>query len=262
MERKNNIMELTEKQEMFCQHYAVNRNASQAVREAGYAEKYAHTQGYKFLVGKTDLSKKIINRIKEIENQNSDKVKDVGFNIADEYVYQYEECKKNGHSNSALKALEKIEKYKTNESEKIKFLKEQNKLNGETILNLVKENEELKSMKGLDVKKGWLYIVSREGLIKIGKTINLKKRMQQYKSHSIGLSFNFLKAYVVDDYHNMEREMIKVFNLTGATAKKESEWYTLEKENALNLFESTIKIIHNKNIQNSLGELDGIINGK
>ena len=245
---------LSTKQETFCQHYAVSHNATQAAREAGYAQKYANTQGYRLL-----KISEIMNRIKNIEDKN--KNKNINFSIVDEYIYQYEACKRNGHSNSALKALEKIEKFKTSESERIKSLIENNKLYEQQIINLQKENIDFKSMKGLDVKKGWLYIISREGLIKIGKTTNLKKRIQSHKSQSIGLLFKFLNAYVVDDFHNMESELIKIFNNTGTSATKESEWYKLEEKKALNLFEESIKIIHNKNINNSLGELHGIING-
>jgi|TARA_R110001583_G_scaffold23751_6_gene87326 phage terminase small subunit len=256
MEKGNNIMELNERQQLFCQHYAVKGNATQAAIAAGYADTSgaAKNQGYRLLNGKTQRSLTVLNQIKNIQQEN--RIDVVDFNIVDEYIYQYESCKKNGHSNSALKALEKIEKYKTNESEKIKFLKENNTLYEQQVIDLREENEDLRRIKGLDTKKGWLYIVSREGLIKIGKTINLKQRMQQYKAQSVGLSFNFLKAYVVDDYHSMEREMIKAFNLTGAAAKRESEWYTLEKENALHLFESTIKTIQKRNIQDNLGGLE------
>jgi hypothetical protein len=255
MERKNNIMELNEKQEMFCQHYAVSRNAAQAAKEAGYTERSAYNQGYRLL-----KLLEVRNRIQNIEDKNKDENKSINFSIVDEYIYQ--SCKRNGHANSALKALEKIEKFKTTESEKIKYLIEHNKLYEQQIIDLEKENEDLKSIKGIDSKKGWLYIVSREGLIKIGKTTDLKNRMRQYKTQSVGLSFKFLNAYVVDDFHNMENELIEVFNKTGTSAKKQSEWYQLEKENALHLFESTIKIIHNKNIQNSLGGFHGIITRK
>jgi predicted GIY-YIG superfamily endonuclease len=246
---------LKEKQEIFCQHYAVSHNAAQSAREAGYSQKSAYNQGYRLL-----KISEVMNRIKNIEDKN--KNKSINFSIVDEYIYQYEACKRNGHSNSALKALEKIEKFKTTESERIKFLIENNKLYEQQIIDLQKENVDLKSTKGLDIKKGWLYIISREGLIKIGKTTNLKNRIQSHKAQSVGLLFKFLNAYVVDDFHNMERELIKIFNNTGTSITKESEWYQLEETKALNLFEESIKIIHTKNVNNILGELNGIINGK
>ena len=52
-------MALNEKQEKFCQAYVLRHNAADAARIAGYAEKYAHTQGYKFLKGDTPLSAEI-----------------------------------------------------------------------------------------------------------------------------------------------------------------------------------------------------------
>ena len=60
----------------------------------------------------------------------------------------------------------------------------------------------------------------------------------------------------------MERELIKIFNNTGTSVTKESEWYQLEETKALNLFKESIKIIHTKNLNNILGELKGVINGK
>ena len=242
---------LNTKQEAFCQHYAVSHNATQAAREAGYSQNSANTQGYRLL-----KISEIVNRVKDIEDNN--KNENINFNIIDEYIYQYQACKRNGHSHSALKALEKIEKFKTSESERIKCLIENNKLYKQQIIDLQKENIDLKDMKGLDIKKGWLYIISREGLIKIGKTTNLKKRIQFHKSQSVGLLFKFLNAYIVDDFHNMERELIKIFNNTGTSLKKESEWYQIEETKALNLFEESIKIIHTKNINNILEELNGV----
>ena len=120
---------LKEKQEIFCQHYAVSHNAAQSAREAGYSQKSAHSQGYRLL-----KISEVINRIKNIEDKN--KNKSINFSIVDEYIYQYEACKRNGHSNSALKALEKIEKFKTTESERIKSLIENNKLHEQQIIEL------------------------------------------------------------------------------------------------------------------------------
>ena len=82
-------MALNEKQEKFCQHYAVHHNAAEAARLAGYAEKYAHTQGYKFLKSDTPLSNEINERIKELENELETNV-----NVIDEIENQYSFAKK------------------------------------------------------------------------------------------------------------------------------------------------------------------------
>ena len=105
-------MALNEKQEKFCQHYAVHHNAAEAARLAGYAEKYAHTQGYKFLKSDTPLSNEINERIKELENELETNV-----NVIDEIENQYSFAKKEGHTNSAIKALELLSRVRGAHSE-------------------------------------------------------------------------------------------------------------------------------------------------
>ena len=105
-------MALNEKQEKFCQHYAVHHNAAEAARLAGYAEKYAHTQGYKFLKSDTPLSNEINERIKELENELETNV-----NVIDEIENQYSLAKKEGHTNSAIKALELLSRVRGAHSE-------------------------------------------------------------------------------------------------------------------------------------------------
>ena len=105
-------MALNDKQEKFCQHYAVHHNAAEAARLAGYAGKYAHTQGYKFLKGETNLSIEINERIKELENELETSV-----NVVDEIENQYAFAKKEGHTNSAIKALELLSRVRGAHSE-------------------------------------------------------------------------------------------------------------------------------------------------
>ena len=106
-------MELNEKQEKFCQAYVLRHNAAEAARIAGYAEKYAHTQGYKFLKGDTPLSQKINERIQELEGTLETSV-----NVVDEIESQYAFAKKEGHTNSAIKALELLSRIRGATSEK------------------------------------------------------------------------------------------------------------------------------------------------
>jgi phage terminase small subunit len=106
-------MELNEKQEKFCQAYVLRHNAAEAARIAGYAEKYAHTQGYKFLKGDTSLSEKINERIQELEGTLETSV-----NVVDEIESQYAFAKKEGHTNSAIKALELLSRIRGATSEK------------------------------------------------------------------------------------------------------------------------------------------------
>ena len=104
---------LNEKQEKFCQAYVLRHNAAEAARIAGYAEKYAHTQGYKFLKGDTPLSEKINERIQELEGTLETSV-----NVVDEIESQYAFAKKEGHTNSAIKALELLSRIRGATSEK------------------------------------------------------------------------------------------------------------------------------------------------
>jgi phage terminase small subunit len=106
-------MELNDKQEKFCQAYVLRHNAAEAARIAGYAEKYAHTQGYKFLKGDTPLSQKINERIQELEGTLETSV-----NVVDEIESQYAFAKKEGHTNSAIKALELLSRIRGATSEK------------------------------------------------------------------------------------------------------------------------------------------------
>jgi hypothetical protein len=87
---------LNEKQEKFAQAYVLHRNATEAAKSAGYAEASAYNQGYRLL-----QSQEVIDRVHELEQQLETDV-----NVIEEIENQYEFAKANGHTNSAIKALE------------------------------------------------------------------------------------------------------------------------------------------------------------
>ena len=89
-------MALNEKQEKFAQSYILHRNATEAAKAAGYANKSANNQGYRLL-----QIEEVIQRIAELENELETNV-----DVINEIESQYEFAKANGHTNSALKALE------------------------------------------------------------------------------------------------------------------------------------------------------------
>ena len=89
-------MALNEKQEKFAQSYILHRNATEAAKAAGYANKSANNQGYRLL-----QIEEITQRIAELENELETNV-----DVINEIESQYEFAKANGHTNSALKALE------------------------------------------------------------------------------------------------------------------------------------------------------------
>ena len=89
-------MALNEKQEKFAQAYVLHRNATEAAKNAGYAPDSAANQGYRLM-----QNQEVVDRVHELEHQLETDVDVIG-----ELEKQYEYAKNNGHSNSALKALE------------------------------------------------------------------------------------------------------------------------------------------------------------
>ena len=89
-------MALNEKQEKFAQSYILHRNATEAAKAAGYAAGSANNQGYRLL-----QMDEIVERISELENELETTV-----DVIDEIEKQYAYAKSNGHTNSAIKALE------------------------------------------------------------------------------------------------------------------------------------------------------------
>jgi len=89
-------MGLNEKQEKFAQSYVLHRNATEAAKAAGYAARSANNQGYRLL-----QLDEIVERVRELENELETSV-----DVIDELESQYAFAKSNGHTNSAIKALE------------------------------------------------------------------------------------------------------------------------------------------------------------
>ena len=87
---------LNDKQEKFCQAYVLHRNATEAAKAAGYAAGSAANQGYRLL-----QVEEIAERIENLEQELETNV-----DVITEIEKQYEYAKINGHTNSAIKALE------------------------------------------------------------------------------------------------------------------------------------------------------------
>ena len=87
---------LNEKQEKFSQAYVLHRNATEAAKAAGYAAESAYNQGYRLL-----QRQEVIDRVHELEQELETDV-----DVIKEMESQYEFAKANGHTNSAIKALE------------------------------------------------------------------------------------------------------------------------------------------------------------
>jgi uncharacterized protein (UPF0335 family) len=90
------LIMLNDKQEKFCQAYVLHRNATEAAKAAGYAAGSAANQGYRLL-----QVEEIAERIENLEQELETNV-----DVITEIEKQYEYAKINGHTNSAIKALE------------------------------------------------------------------------------------------------------------------------------------------------------------
>ena len=99
---------LTDKQERFAQAYVLHRNATEAAKAAGYAARSAYNQGYRML--KND---EIVERIADLENEL-----ETNIDVIDEIENQYTFAKNNGHTNSAIKALELLSRIRGAKSDK------------------------------------------------------------------------------------------------------------------------------------------------
>ena len=99
---------LTDKQERFAQAYILHRNATEAAKAAGYSPRSAYNQGYRML--KND---EIVERIADLENELVTNI-----DVIDEIETQYTFAKANGHTNSAIKALELLSRIRGAKSDK------------------------------------------------------------------------------------------------------------------------------------------------
>ena len=101
-------MALNDKQEKFAQSYILHRNATEAARAAGYSKSSAYNQGYRLL-----QNEEIKERIEDLEKELTTDV-DVVTEIENQYTF----AKANGHTNSAIKALELLSRVRGAKSDK------------------------------------------------------------------------------------------------------------------------------------------------
>ena len=99
---------LTEKQERFAQAYVLHRNATEAAKTAGYSARSAYNQGYRML-----KNGEIAERITDLESELVTNI-----DVIDEIESQYTFAKANGHTNSAIKALELLSRVRGAKSDK------------------------------------------------------------------------------------------------------------------------------------------------
>ena len=100
--------DLIPNQEKFAQSYILHRNATEAARAAGYSKASAYNQGYRLL-----QNDEVKERIEDLEKELTTDV-DVVAEIENQYTF----AKANGHTNSAIKALELLSRVRGAKSDK------------------------------------------------------------------------------------------------------------------------------------------------
>ena len=100
-------MALNEKQEKFAEAYVLHRNATEAAKAAGYSATSANNQGYSIM-----QLQEVIDRVHELEQELETDV-----NVIEEIESQYTFAKANGHTNSAIKALELLSRIRGSNSD-------------------------------------------------------------------------------------------------------------------------------------------------
>jgi phage terminase small subunit len=100
-------MPLNEKQEKFAEAYVLHRNATEAAKSAGYSAASANNQGYRLM-----QMQEVIDRVHELEQELETDV-----NVIEEIESQYTFAKANGHTNSAIKALELLSRIRGSNSD-------------------------------------------------------------------------------------------------------------------------------------------------
>ncbi len=103
---------LNEKQEKFAQAYIIHRNATEAAKAAGYSDRSAANQGYR-LINNPELAERIEDLEKELQTN---------IDVVDEIENQYTFAKANGHTNSAIKALELLSRVRGSKGDSEKEL--------------------------------------------------------------------------------------------------------------------------------------------
>ena len=103
---------LNKKQEKFAQSYIIHRNATEAAKAAGYSDRSAANQGYR-LINNIEVQE----RIEDLESELT-----TTLDVVDEIENQYSFAKANGHTNSAIKALELLSRIRGSKGDSEKEL--------------------------------------------------------------------------------------------------------------------------------------------
>jgi|TARA_R110000822_G_scaffold41133_2_gene111711 hypothetical protein len=102
-------MNLNKQQEIFCQHYVLSRNGTESAKQAGYSSIAAANQASR-LLKREDIKL----RVEELEGTFTTNI-DVIVELEKQYTY----ANTQGHTNSAIKALEMLSRARGNSPDNI-----------------------------------------------------------------------------------------------------------------------------------------------
>ena len=102
-------MPLNKQQEVFCQHYTLSRNGTESAKQAGYSAIAAANQASR-LLKREDIKL----RLEELESTFETEI-----DVIKELEKQYTYANTQGHTNSAIKALEMLSRARGNSPDNI-----------------------------------------------------------------------------------------------------------------------------------------------
>jgi phage terminase small subunit len=102
-------MPLNKQQEIFCQHYVLSRNGTESAKQAGYSAVAAANQASR-LLKREDIKL----RIEDLEGTFTTEI-----DVIKELEKQYTYANTQGHTNSAIKALEMLSRARGNSPDNI-----------------------------------------------------------------------------------------------------------------------------------------------
>lgn len=102
-------MPLNKQQEVFCQHYVLSRNGTESAKQAGYSAVAAANQASR-LLKREDIKL----RIEDLEGTFTTEI-----DVIKELEKQYTYANTQGHTNSAIKALEMLSRARGNSPDNI-----------------------------------------------------------------------------------------------------------------------------------------------
>tara|TARA_R110000751_G_scaffold66836_1_gene136595 strand:+ start:58 stop:540 length:483 start_codon:yes stop_codon:yes gene_type:complete len=102
-------MPLNKQQEVFCQHYVLSRNGTESAKQAGYSSVAAANQASR-LLKREDIKL----RIEDLEGTFTTEI-----DVIKELEKQYTYANTQGHTNSAIKALEMLSRARGNSPDNI-----------------------------------------------------------------------------------------------------------------------------------------------